>query len=66
MPEMVIKSVGFIYIYAAAGIRTRVRGYFPPFIIKGCWEAPVITAGPQPHYFVNIGSSNILFMVSVP
>ncbi len=49
---------------AAAGIRTRVRGYFPPFE-KGRWEAPVITAGPQPQELllhVNF-SSNISFMV---
>ncbi len=43
----------FACAIAAAGIRTRVRGCFPLFVkllpAKGCWEAPVITAGPQPH-----------------
>ncbi len=52
--------------YAAAGIRTRVRDYFPAIVdeYKSRWEASVIATGPQPQFrMLNNGSSDILFMV---
>lgn len=54
MPYIPIKSVGFIYFMRLPGFEPGLeaisRLLVKLLLAKGCWEAPVITAGPQPHF----------------